>query len=66
MPNQINQPTMAPTLRGVGQLLEGLHCVRGTVQGQVHELIEGLNDVKIKILRLFGERVRGLYQISPG
>jgi hypothetical protein len=56
---------MAPTLRWVFQLLEGMHCVRVTVQGQVHELIEGLNDVKIKILRLFGERVCCLYQISP-
>jgi transposase len=66
VPNQINQPTMAPTLRWVFQLLEGIHCVRVTVQGQVHELIEGLNDVKSKILRLFGERVCCLYQISPG
>jgi transposase len=66
VPNQINQPTMAPTLRWVFQLLEGIHCVRVTVQGQVHELIEGLTDVKIKILRLFGERVRCLDQISPG
>ena len=47
-------------------LLEGIHCVRVTVQGQVHALIEGRNDVKIKILRLFGERVCWLYQISPG
>jgi transposase len=66
VPNQLNQPTMAPTLRWVFQLLEGIHCVRVTVQGQVHELIEGLNDVKSKILRLFGERVCCLYQISPG
>jgi len=25
--------------------LEGIHCVWVTVQDQVHELIEGLNDV---------------------
>ena len=66
VPNQINQPTTSPTLRWVFQLLEGIHSVRVTVQGQVHELIEGLNDVQIKILRLFGERVCCLYQISPG
>jgi transposase len=66
VPNQINQPPMAPTLRWVFQLLEGIHRVRVTVQGQVHDLIEGLNDVQIKILRLFGEQVCGLYQISPG
>jgi tRNA nucleotidyltransferase/poly(A) polymerase len=37
-----------------------------TVQGQVHDLIEGLNDVQVKILRLFGSEVCRLYQISPG
>jgi transposase len=66
VPNHINHPTTSPTLRWVFQLLDGLHSVRVTVQGQVHELIEGLNDVPIKILRLFGERVCCLYQISPG
>jgi hypothetical protein len=66
VPNHINQPPMAPTLRGVFQRLAGIHCVQVTVQGQVHELIDGLNDMKINILRLFGERVCGLYQISPG
>ena len=66
VPNQINQPTARPTLRWVFQLLEGIHRVRVTVQGQVHDLIEGLNEVQIKILRLFGEEVCQLYQISPG
>ena len=66
VPNQINQPTTSPTLRWVFQLLEGIHRVRMTVQGQVHDLIEGLNDVQIKILRLFGNEVCRLYQISTG
>lgn len=66
VPNQIQQPTQRPTLRWVFQLLEGIHRVRVTVQGHVHDLIEGLNEVKIKILRLFGEGVCRLYQISPG
>jgi transposase len=66
VPNQINQPTAWPTLRWVFQLLEGIHRVRVTVQGQLHDLIEGLNEVQSKILRLFGEEVCRLYQISPG
>jgi hypothetical protein len=37
-----------------------------TVQGQLHDLIEGLHEVQINILRLFGEEVCRLYQISPG
>jgi transposase len=65
VPNQIHQPTASPTLRWVFQLLEGIHRVRVTVQGQVHDLIEGLNEVQINLLRLFGEQVCCLYQISP-
>jgi transposase len=64
--NQINQPTPSPTLRWIFQRLEGIHRVRIMVQGQMHDLIEGLNDVQIKILRLFGNEVCLLYQISPG
>ncbi len=66
VPTQINQPTARPTVRWVFQLLEGIHRVRVTVQGKVHDLIEGLNAVQIKILRLFGDQVCRLYQISPG
>jgi hypothetical protein len=53
-------------LRWVFQLLEGIHRVQVLVHGQVHDLIEGLNEVQIKILRLFGDAVCRLYQISPG
>ena len=66
LPTQINQLTARPTLRWVFQLLEGIHRVRVTVQGKVHDLIEGLNEVQVHILRLFGEDVCRLYQISPG
>jgi transposase len=66
VPNQINQPTQRPTLRWVFQLLEGIHRVRVLAQGQVHNIIEGLNEVTRQVLRLFGERVCRLYQISPG
>jgi len=66
VPNPINPPTTSPTVRWVSPLLEGIHGVRVTVPSQGHELIEGLNDVQITILRLFGARVCGLSQISPG
>ena len=65
VPNQIHQHTQRPTLRWVFQLLEGIHRVRVTVQGHVHDLIEGLNEIQITLLRLFGEGVCRLYQISP-
>ena len=66
LPNQIHQPTARPTLRWVFQLLEGIHRVRVMGQGQVHDVIEGLNEVQSKILRLFGDAVCRLYQISSG
>src|SRR5215470_2043007 len=64
LPNQINQLTQRPTLRWVFQLLEGMNRVRVSGQGQIHDLIEGLNEVQIKILRLFGQEVCQIYHIS--
>jgi hypothetical protein len=66
IPNQINQPTSCPTLRWVFQVLEGIERVRVTVEGEMHNLITGLNEVKIKILRLFGEQVCHMYQLPSG
>ena len=66
VPNHIKRPTTSPTLRWVFQLLEGIHRIRMTVQGQAYDLIEGLHDVQVKILRLFGHEVCRLYQISTG
>ena len=66
IPNQINQPTSRPTLRWVFQLLAGIERVRVLVEGKVQELITGLNAVKIKILRLFGEQVCQVYQLPSG
>jgi transposase len=66
IPNQINQPTNRPTLRWVFQVLEGIERVRVTVEGKVRDLITGLNEVKIKILCLFGEQVCQVYQLPLG
>ena len=66
IPNQINHPTHRPTLRWVFQVLEGIERVRLMVDGQVRDLITGLQAVKIKILRLFGEQVCRVYQLAAG
>jgi transposase len=66
VPNKINQPTAVPTLRWVFRLLDGMPRVRVALQGQVQALIEGLNDIQIKVLRLFGQGVCCLDQISTG
>lgn len=62
--NQIGQPTERPTLRWVFQLLEGINRVVFSVQGQLRIFIEGLTDLRRKILRLFGQKVCQIYQIS--
>jgi transposase len=64
IPNQINQPTSRPTLRWVFQILEGIHRVVISTKDEVKVLIEGLTDLKIKILRLFGQKVCQIYHIS--
>src|SRR5881409_916301 len=66
LPNQINQPTSRPTLRWVFQMLEGIERVRMMVDGKGRELITGLNEVRIAILRLFGEQVCLVYQVPSG
>ena len=66
LPNQIGQPTSRPTLRWIFQLLEGINRVTCSVHGHVETLIEGLTDLRRKILQLFGQNVCQIYQISPG
>ena len=64
LPNQIKQPTKTPTLRWVFQILDGLNRVHLELPGQPKQcLIEGLNELKTKALRLFGPPVCQYYQI---
>ena len=65
LPNQIGIPTKTPTLRWVFQMMEGIHCVNINIQGNQHLFVEGLNEIRIKILSLFGESVCKFYQIDP-
>jgi transposase len=64
IPNQINQPTSRPTLRWVFQLLEGIHHVSLDVDGQVTSVMEGITELRGKILQLFGKKVSQIYYIS--
>lgn len=64
LPNQINQPTSRPTLRWVFQMLEGIHRVLLSVGEQVTCVMDGITDLRMKILQLFGQRVCQIYQIS--
>lgn len=63
IPNQINQPTDRPTLRWVFQLLDGIHRVHLFINGQWSTIIDGITDLRRRILSFFGPDVCRLYQI---
>lgn len=65
LPNQINVATPRPTLRWVFQLLDGINRIIVRTAAGIRTLIEGLTELRKKILRLFGPRVQQLYQIPP-
>jgi transposase len=64
IPNQIKQPTQRPTLRWVFQLLEGIDIIRVIIEGKMHKIISGLNELSKKILLLFGESVCAIYELT--
>jgi transposase len=64
LPNQIGIPTKTPTLRWVFQILQGIHHVTIGNGSVIRTLIDGLTNLRAKILRLFGQTVCRIYQIS--
>lgn len=63
LPNQIGQPTATPTLRWIFQMLDGVHRVSICLQGQVKIIIEGMTELRRKILSFFGDTVLQIYQL---
>jgi transposase len=63
LPNQIDIPTARPTLRWIFQALEGIHRVAIATDGGVRVLIEGVTELRTKILQLLGPSVCQKYQI---
>ena len=63
VPNQIKVPTSRPTLRWVFQLLDGINRIVVRTNAGQDTIIEGLTELKIKILRLFDPCVQQIYQI---
>ena len=45
--------------------LEGINQVSLDVDGQVTSAMEGITELRRKILQLFGQKVCQIYQISP-
>jgi len=64
IPNQINQPVKSPTLRWIFQLFEGINLITHNFNNTIKIMVDGLSDLRQKILRLLGPTVCRIYQIS--
>lgn len=62
LPNQINQPTVKPTMRWIFQLFEGIDYVTVTIDGVKTEMIQGINELRKKIINLLSVNVQQIYQ----
>lgn len=65
IPNQIGKAIKNPTLRWVFQIFEGINFVKMKVDNEVKCIINGINSLHKKIIRLFGETTCHIYQIFP-
>ena len=67
LPNQIGKSVQNPTLRWIFQQMEGIDYVKIYSEGFLNYcFINGINDIRRKILSLFGKTVSGIYQITSG
>ena len=57
LPNQIGQQIPNPTLRWVFQLLQGINYLTMFTGKQARHVLEGITELRHKILQLFGESV---------
>lgn len=64
IPNQIDKPVQRPTLRWIFQLFEGINMITSNLNNMIKIRVDRLNDLRLKILRLLGPAVCGIYQIS--
>ena len=60
IPNQINQEIPNPTLRWVFQCFEGINLLE--YDNEVH--LDGLNELRDKIIKLIGGHALNLYKIK--
>ena len=64
LPNQIGQEIPYLTLRWVFQLLQGINYLEIFTGNKVKYVIDGVNELRYKILQLFGDIVANIYQFS--
>lgn len=65
IPNQLKKPVKNPTMRWIFQLFEGINFVKADLgDGIKKAFINGLNDLRLKIITLLGNNVLKIYQTS--
>lgn len=65
IPDQTKKPSKKPTMRWAFQLFEGINLVIITLDGVKRTIIEGLNEVRQKVINLLGGNTLKMYQVPP-
>lgn len=67
LPNQINKPIQNPTIRWIFQIMEGIgviHFYEKNLSEPIKEMITNLNELRRKMIKLFGGSACKIYGIS--
>lgn len=64
LPNQIKQESDRPTLRWIFQLMEGVNWVKVRFEGCDKTMIQGLTELRKKILDHFGPSTQAMYGLQ--
>ena len=65
IPNQIKKPVKNPTMRWVFHIFEGINLITIKINGTKNVLIDGLTDLRKKIINLLGKTTVKMYSLSP-
>ena len=64
IPDQLKKPTSNPTMRWVFQLFEGVDFISVQLDNIKKSFIQGLNEIRKKIVSLLGGNILEIYQIN--
>jgi transposase len=64
IPNQIHKPVNNPTMRWVFQIFEGINLITVNNHGVLHEIIDGIDELRQSIIDLLGPSVQEIYKIQ--
>ena len=64
VPNQIKKPIDNPTLKWIFRCFEGINYIKVEIDGVVQYLVDGLNELRVRVIRLLGDDIKSIYKIS--